>query len=47
MVNRGEVGSVENLAPGPRAFSVDRICALRAERMHEVCRALGVATGCS
>jgi len=30
----------------PRGFFVERICRLHAERMHEVCSALAVATGC-
>ncbi len=38
--------SLDNLSLVPRAFFVERICRLRAERMHEVCGALAVATGC-
>ncbi len=31
----------------PKALFTDRICQLRGEQMHEVCRALALATGCS
>ena len=39
--------SLDNVATIPRAFFVAPICQLDATRMHEVCRALAVATGCS
>lgn len=38
--------ALDNLTVVPRAFFVQRICRLRGERMHEVCSALAVATGC-
>jgi mRNA interferase MazF len=38
--------ALDNVTLIPKAFFVERICALRGERMHEVCRALAVATGC-
>ena len=40
------VVSLDNLAPIPKAFFVERICRLPGNRMHEVCVALAIATGC-
>jgi mRNA interferase MazF len=31
----------------PKAWMVERICRLGPDRLHEVCRVLAVATGCS
>jgi mRNA interferase MazF len=39
--------SCDNPTVLPKAFFTERICSLRGERMHEVCGALAVATGCS
>jgi mRNA interferase MazF len=36
----------DNLVTMPKSLCVERICRLDANRMNEVCRALGVATGC-
>ncbi len=38
--------SLDNLTLLPKAFLVERICGLRGDRMHEVCEALAIATGC-
>lgn len=38
--------TLENLTLVPKAFFVERICRLRAERMFEVCAALRLATAC-
>ena len=38
--------SLDNLTVIPRSLFAERICRLRAERLREVCAALGVATGC-
>ncbi len=38
--------SLDHLATMPQAFLVKRICRLEIAKMAEVCRALGVATGC-
>jgi len=38
--------SLDNLTTMPQAFLVERICRLEMAKMAEVCRALGVATGC-
>ena len=38
--------ALDNVALVPREFFVERICALRGHRMHEVCEALAIATGC-
>lgn len=38
--------SLDNVTVIPKAYFVERICSLRAERMREVCEALAVATGC-
>lgn len=39
--------SLDNITAVPRALFVDRICRLGPERMHEVCSALALATGCA
>jgi len=39
--------SFDNLVTMPKSLFVERICRLGTDRMYEVCRALGVATGCS
>lgn len=39
--------SFDNMVTMPKSLCVERICDLSAPRMNEVCRALGVATGCS
>jgi len=39
--------SLDNVAPVPRGYFVERICTLRGDRMHEVCEALAIATGCA
>lgn len=38
--------TLDNTLPVPRAYFVERICALRGNRMREVCDALAIATGC-
>jgi len=38
--------SADNVTTLPKAFLVERICRLRADRMQQVCTALGIATGC-
>lgn len=38
--------SLDNVTVVPRAWFVERICRLGPDRMHEVCEALAVATGC-
>jgi len=39
--------SLDNVAVIPRSFFVERIGTLSADRLTEVCAALGVATGCA
>ena len=39
--------SLDNATLVPKAFFRDRICALGPDRMRDVCRALGIATGCA
>ena len=39
--------SLDNIRPIRKAYFVDRICALRPERMHDVCKALARATACT
>jgi mRNA interferase MazF len=39
--------SLDNVTVLPQALLVDRICRLGPERMHEVCAALALATGCA
>ena len=39
--------SLDNTTLVPKAVFVEPICRLSVERMHEVCAALNVATGCS
>lgn len=41
------VVSLDNLRHIPRAFLGDPITTLSGPRMHEVCRALAIATGCN
>lgn len=38
--------ALDNVASVPRSYFVERICTLRGDRMHEVCKALAIATGC-
>ena len=38
--------SLDNVASVPKVFLRERICRLSAERMHQVCAALAIATGC-
>ena len=38
--------SLDNVTLVPKEFLVERICTLRGDRMHEVCEALAIATGC-
>ena len=38
--------SLDNVTLVPKEFLVERITALRGHRMHEVCEALAIATGC-
>jgi mRNA interferase MazF len=38
--------SLDNVTLLPKEFFVERICTLRGHRMHEVCEALAIATGC-
>jgi len=38
--------TLDNVATIPKAFLTERICMLGVDRMHEVCAALAVATGC-
>jgi mRNA interferase MazF len=38
--------SLDNVSLVPKAFLTERICKLRGNRMHQVCRALASATGC-
>jgi len=37
---------LDNVRVLPKAYFVEPICSLGAERMDEVCRALAIATGC-
>ncbi|MEX1141553.1 MAG: type II toxin-antitoxin system PemK/MazF family toxin [Thermoleophilaceae bacterium] len=39
--------SLDNLRVVPKALLTERIAGLSGARMHEVCRALAVATGCA
>jgi mRNA interferase MazF len=39
--------SLDNVTTIPKAFLTERICRLPIERMHQVCAALGIATGCA
>jgi mRNA interferase MazF len=39
--------SLDSVVTLPKAFFRDRIAKLSAERMHEVCRALAIASGCA
>lgn len=39
--------SCDNTTLVPKVFFSERICELRGDRMHEVCEALAIATGCS
>lgn len=39
--------SLDNLRTVPRVLLTEPITRLRGQRMHEVCRALGIATGCA
>lgn len=39
--------SLDNLRTIPRALLTEPITRLSGQRMHEVCRALGIATGCA
>ena len=39
--------SFDNVGAIPKAWMVERICRLGPERLHEVCRVLSIATGCS
>jgi mRNA interferase MazF len=39
--------SADNVTTLPKAFLLERICRLGPERMHEVCAALAIATGCA
>jgi len=38
--------SLDNVTLLPKALFVEPICRLSAERMHQVCAALAIATGC-
>lgn len=38
--------SLDNVTTIPKSYLVERICRLGPERMHEVCTALAIATGC-
>lgn len=40
------VVSLDNTTLVPKAFLRERICTLGGRRLHEVCRALAIATGC-
>jgi mRNA interferase MazF len=40
------VASLDNVRQIPRAFLSEPITSLAGPRMHEVCRALAIATGC-
>lgn len=40
------VVNLDNIRHIPRAFLADPITTLSGARMHEVCRALAIATGC-
>jgi mRNA-degrading endonuclease toxin of MazEF toxin-antitoxin module len=39
--------SLDNTTLVPKSFFVERICTLRGRRMHQVCTALALATGCA
>jgi len=41
------VVNLDNLRHVPRAFFTEPIATLSGPRMHEVCRALAIATGCN
>jgi mRNA interferase MazF len=38
--------SFDNIVTMPKAWLVERICRLAPDRLHDVCRALEIATGC-
>jgi mRNA interferase MazF len=38
--------TLDNVAPVPTSYFVERICTLRGDRMHQLCTALAIATGC-
>lgn len=40
------VVNLDNVTSTPAAYLVERVTRLGPERMHEVCRALAVASGC-
>ncbi len=40
------VVSLDNVYTFPQAFLAERIASLAGKRMHDVCRALAIATGC-
>ncbi len=39
--------SLDSTTLMPKAFFTEVICSLRGDRMHEVCEALRIATGCT
>ena len=39
--------SLDNIVPIPKGLFLERICRLPGERMHQVCAALAIATGCA
>jgi mRNA interferase MazF len=39
--------TLDNATLVPKAYFRERICTLGPERMRDVCRALGIATGCA
>jgi len=39
--------SLDNIVSMPKSLFVERICRLEVSKLHEVCLALAVATGCS
>jgi mRNA interferase MazF len=41
------VVSLDNITLVPKALFVEPICRVSADRMHQVCAALAVATGCA
>jgi mRNA interferase MazF len=41
------VVSLDNTTLLPKAFFVELICHVSAERMHRICAALAIATGCA
>ena len=46
-VLRPSVVNLDSIEPVPVAWLTDRLGRLSSERMHQVCRAIAVATGCS